>query len=62
MSSNSGNGFLQGLGISAGLMSAPILITVGVILAVALLCCVCCGGSVLLGALGEAISTPVPIR
>ena len=38
-SGGSGNGFLQGLGISAGLITAPILITVGIVLAIMLLCC-----------------------
>jgi hypothetical protein len=35
---STGNGFLQGLGISAGLISAPILITIGAVLAILMLC------------------------
>lgn len=61
MSSGSpGNGFLQGLGISAGLISAPILIGIGMVLAIVMLCCFCFFGTAMLGAIGNTIPTPVP--
>lgn len=59
MSQETNTGFLQGLGISAGLISAPILITIGIIIAILLLCACCCLGSLTLGVIGEAIATPI---
>ena len=50
MADETSKGLGQGLGVAAGLMSAPILVVVGVVLVLAFLC----GGCLLLGIIGGA--------
>ena len=48
MANETGKGLGQGLGVAAGLMSAPILVVVGIALVAVFLC----GGCLLLGLAG----------